>query len=242
VIQDAAIIYEGESNFPSREPITVIATGIKRKSKNAKTGAMVQLWIILQNESPYNASKLGIDGAVCGDCKHRRSNGGACYVDLSKAPHAVYRKYSSGGYEQINNETLNHLKNLKVRLGAYGDMFAIPYKPLKNFLSYVGKHTGYTHAWQNLDNKSIDLARKYFVASVDSGKELSKARKLGLSTFRVKALNDNNNISNEIECVNTTHNKSCADCMLCSGRPSEKTRPRNIYINVHGSRAKAFTV
>jgi len=247
-IQDAAIIYQGVSAFDGK-PIAAIATGIKRKSKNSKTGAMVQLWIISQGLSPYDTSQASSDASNCGDCKHRHSLGGGCYVDLLKAPNSVYNCYKRGGYEDINAATLAHLSTLKVRLGAYGDMFAIPYKPLANFLTHIKKRTGYTHAWQNLDKRSLKLARKYFVASVDNYEELIKAQDLELSTFRVKApAASNEPITsmkyriNEIECLNTTHEIECADCLLCNGRDTAKTRPRNIFIDAHGNKLDRFNV
>lgn len=240
-IQDAAIIYEGPSAFDGK-PIAAIATGIKRKSKNSKTGAMVQIWIISKELSPYDTSKTGGDAANCGDCRHRHSLGGGCYVDLLRAPNSVYNCYKRGGYETINAATLAHLANLKVRLGAYGDMFAIPYNPLSNFLKHVKKRTGYTHAWQNLDKRSLKLARKYFVASVDSEEELDRANILGLSTFRVKSTKDNKIMPKEIECLNTTKEIECADCLLCSGRDTMKVRARNIYIDAHGPRLEKFNV
>jgi hypothetical protein len=244
-IQDAAIIYQGASAFDGK-PIAAIATGIKRKSKNSKTGAMVQLWIISQDLSPYDTSQVSGDASNCGDCKHRHSLGGGCYVDLLKAPNSVYNCYKRGGYETINAATLAHLSSLKVRLGAYGDMFAIPYKPLANFLTHVKKRTGYTHAWQNLDKRSLKLARKYFVASVDNFEELNKAQALELSTFRVKNPNPNSMESlttvSEIECLNTTHEIECADCLLCNGRDTDKVRPRNIFIDAHGNKSDRFNV
>tara|TARA_R110002012_G_C11535100_1_gene600909 strand:- start:117 stop:860 length:744 start_codon:yes stop_codon:yes gene_type:complete len=243
-IQDAAIIYQGVSAFDGK-PIAAIATGIKRKSKNSKTGAMVQLWIISQDLSPYDASQASSDTSNCGDCKHRHSLGGGCYVDLLKAPNSVYNCYKRGGYEDINAATLAHLSSLKVRLGAYGDMFAIPYKPLANFLKHVRKRTGYTHAWQNLDKRSLELARKYFVASVDNFEELVKAQDLELSTFRVKAPKEvmtADKFGYGIECLNTTHDIECADCLLCNGRDTDKTRPRNIFIDAHGNKLDRFNV
>ena len=50
------------------ETIVVIAT---LKTRNRKTGDMVQIWILNRNESPVDSVRNGSDSIVCFDCPHR---------------------------------------------------------------------------------------------------------------------------------------------------------------------------
>jgi hypothetical protein len=51
-------------------PIVVIVNKIDG-SDNAKTGAMVQTFIIRSDIAPVAALQSGADYAICGDCEHR---------------------------------------------------------------------------------------------------------------------------------------------------------------------------
>ena len=65
------ILYEGPSMLDRSVDIVCIATGIRQPSSNAKTGPMVQTWIMRQDTAPHDAQRTGEDEAVCGDCKLR---------------------------------------------------------------------------------------------------------------------------------------------------------------------------
>ena len=71
----------------------VIATGLTKKSSNAKTGGMIQIYILHRHESPVDAVKSGADYANCGDCKHRSRTfkKRACFVTSVKAHHRYSR-------------------------------------------------------------------------------------------------------------------------------------------------------
>lgn len=56
--------------------IAVIATCLKRGSKNPKTGAMVQTFIVGMDEDPQTAVHNGHDAKVCFQCPLRPINGG----------------------------------------------------------------------------------------------------------------------------------------------------------------------
>lgn len=79
------VVYKGKSRLDDK-PIVGIIT---RFSSNRKTGAMDQLWILREDINPLTAVKKGGDVSVCGDCKHRPSLGGACYVKVFQAPNQV---------------------------------------------------------------------------------------------------------------------------------------------------------
>src|SRR4051812_12366646 len=58
---------------------TVIVTGVYRKSKNRKTGKMLQIWFLLDDVNQVEAVQIGIDAeTVCRDCPFASGNG--CYV------------------------------------------------------------------------------------------------------------------------------------------------------------------
>lgn len=63
------ILYEGPSMIDGA-PIVVIVNKIDG-SDNAKTGAMVQTFIIRSDVAPVEALATGADVSICGDCEHR---------------------------------------------------------------------------------------------------------------------------------------------------------------------------
>ena len=77
------ILYAGPSMLDG-SPIVVIATGIGNKSKNSKTGGMIQTHIIRSDMKPMDAIWSGADASICGDCPHRGDGNGkrrTCPVD-----------------------------------------------------------------------------------------------------------------------------------------------------------------
>ena len=76
------VLFEGPSQLDGL-PVVVIAT---LKTSNVKTGNMVQTWILRQDLNPVEASKIGADASVCGNCVHRHFHDGPCYVNLGQAP------------------------------------------------------------------------------------------------------------------------------------------------------------
>jgi hypothetical protein len=220
------IIYEGKSQLNGENIVAIVTL----KSNNIKTGNMASMWIMNADIPPTKASKLGKDESVCGDCKHRPINNGACYVTLHHAPLAVYKAYKRGNYPIANDMTI--FEDMKVRFGAYGDPSAIPTQILASIKAVVKNNTSYTHQWKQGD----PILKQVSMASVDSIEEQKQAIAEGWRTFRVTSdLSDK--LPNEIVCPNTTKAIQCADCGLCSGM---STRARNIVIEVHGAKKKKF--
>lgn len=215
------IVYEGASRI-NGDNIVVIVT---MKSANVKTGDLPTMWILHQDHKPTEASKLGKDEAVCGDCKLRQSTGGACYVNLGHGPRAVYQAYKSGKYKHLNGD-YDVFSGLKMRFGAYGDPYAMPLDVLIQIKSRVKNAVGYTHQWRN-DNGLSSLS----MASVDNVQEAIEAQQAGWRTFRVAGM-DSEIMDNEIVCPNYTTGVKCVDCNLCSGN---EIGAKNIVIPVHGS-------
>lgn len=216
------IVYEGESQL-NGEPIVGIVT---MKSGNEKTGNMAQLWILRSDMHPSEASKAGLDDAICGECPFRKSLGGACYVTIFQAPAAVYRTYNKGNYPIIKDYSI--FAGRSIRFGAYGDPAALPISVLATLKSYAKNNTAYTHQWK--DNKDNETLKQVSMASVDNLAEAEEAKEAGYRWFRVtkdiKTLRDD-----EIVCPNTTNETLCINCNLCSGNT---TKAKSIVIEVHG--------
>tara|TARA_R110000803_G_scaffold60838_3_gene120347 strand:+ start:552 stop:1292 length:741 start_codon:yes stop_codon:yes gene_type:complete len=232
------ILYEGKSLFDGKD-IIVIATGINNSSANEKTGAMVQTWILLKDETvkPHEAIKSGQDASVCGDCMHRPANGGACYVQVHNAPRSVWAAYHRGNYPKLSEFDVNPLAGKLVRLGAYGDPAMIPVSVWDEVLKDSVGFTGYTHQWKWCD-KTIS---KYVMASADSVQDLEDAQALGYRTFRVRTANEPLAPKESVCPASAEGGKklNCATCKACNG--TSTNRKGSIAIIVHGAKAKRFT-
>lgn len=221
------ILYEGKSVL-TKDPIVAIATF---KSKNTKTGSMIQTWVMRSDINPVEASKKSMDKAVCGNCPQRHSLKGSCYVVLGQAPLMVWNTYKKSVYPSYSKAAhARFFIGHNIRICAYGDPAAVPYKTWSNVLSLTKAHTGYTHArrHKNFDRRIADIC----MVSVDTPQEARRAQLQGYSTYRTKLPTERIE-ENEFLCLNT-YNKNivCNNCLLCAGRDNP-----NIVINVHGSRA-----
>lgn len=239
-IKGGMVIYKGPSAFDGAE-IVVIATGMNVKSANEKTGDMVQTWIIKADEFPMAAKVNGNDLSVCGDCKHRRTDGlESCYVNLGQGPRSIYNAYIHGRYDTAEIEYLADIfANFKVRLGSYGDPMAVPFKIWDAVLTNAKMHTGYTHQWAK-DTGANDWS-KIVMASVDSVEEQELAEQFGYRTFRVRT-NREELMEGEIACPASKEAgkvTECAKCGLCAGM---MVKAKNIAIMAHGILAAKFLV
>ena len=227
-------LYRGKSAIDNTTNIVVIATGLKRATANTKTGDMIQVWILVENEYPIDAINNGNDYAICGNCPHRKYDGKrTCYV-TTMALGSVYRTYHKGGYAKFNYAKHADLfRGRKVRFGAYGDPVNIPYILMQSIAKLSGGHTGYTHQWRE---DKFNEYKKYLQASCDNLKDFLDACDRGWSTFRV-APQGTDKYSNEISCQGGKKT-DCAKCTLCNGS-SEKQR--HIMIHAHGSSGHLVT-
>ncbi|NBT07138.1 MAG: hypothetical protein EBS54_10715, partial [Betaproteobacteria bacterium] len=181
------IFYRGKSPIDAA-PIVGIAV---LRSKNVKTGDMVQTYILRADVHPVDAIKSADDVSICGDCVHRGDDKRkrTCYVDVGKSVSAIYKAFKRGIYPDMSRN-LSHaaaqLKGRKVRLGAYGDPAMIPADIWLNLLSQALDWTGYTHQWQQA---FAQAHRELCMASADSIEDRDIARSMGWRTFRVIAIN-----------------------------------------------------
>lgn len=231
-------IWRGPSQIDG-SPIVVIATGLKSGSQNAKTGNMVQTWILRADMSPVEAVKSGADTAICGDCRHKGDIPAgvprSCYVTVWQAPRSIFESMGRGIYPVVKRgEARDILAGRIVRLGAYGDPAAVPFHVWRNVLRNVADVTGYTHAWKYCDSRFA----QYCMASADSALEKALAEAKGYRVFRVKAA-DESRVPGEVVCPASAEagkRTNCAACKACGGL-SAKARA-GIVINAHGIGAK----
>lgn len=228
------VIYQGPSMIDG-SPIVVIVTGF-RKSKNSKTGAMLQTWILRADQTPTEAVKSGADQSICGDCRHRDSS---CYVVVAQAPLAVYKAWQAGRYQDWTGAFPdNRLQGRQIRLGAYGDPAAVPFRVWRRvFEQKLAGWTGYTHQWRNPD---VQRLRNFVMASVDSPEEQAQASAAGWRTFRVRHAGETLG-EREVICPASDeagNRTTCEACNLCQGQRSDA---KSIVITVHGTRAGNFT-
>lgn len=230
------LLYRGPSMLDG-SPIIAVATFA---SENAKTGAMVQTFIMREDVEPHTALKTGADASVCGDCKHRPANGGSCYVVVHQAPLSVYRAYKRGRYTFAVAHAARAAAGLMVRLGTYGDPAAVPARVWEDFLTYAKGHTGYTHQWANMGEAQAMRFRPLVMASADTIEERREAIAKLWRTFRVRTANEPRDTGEFICPASEEAGKraTCATCGACNGAQAGKVRQASPVIIVHGAKGK----
>lgn len=244
-VPSGVILWEGRSILDGA-PIAAIAT---LETSNAKTGDMLQTWILRTDVAPHTATQTGQDVSVCGDCKHRPALGGACYVTVFQAPLSVFKAYQRGAYPRAQDAASRALVGASrmVRLGAYGDPMAVPAEVWQDLTRDATGRTGYTHQWAN---PAIDPAQRAAIlalcmASVDSAPERDAARSQGLRYFRIRTA-DESLAPREFVCPASEEANnpaaSCAKCGACSGTSAQRVGQASPVIIVHGAKATRFPI
>jgi hypothetical protein len=232
------ILYEGPSKLDGA-PIVVIATGLKTASRNAKTGAMIQTYIIRSDMHPVEAVQTGADSSICGDCVHRgdgTGKGRSCYVTLIHGPRMVYEAYKRGVYVKASAfEAAQLFAGRIVRLGTYGDPAAAPFAMWKVALGQASGWTGYTHQWRNVPAQWAELV----MASADTLADMQAAHALGYRTFRVTAEPFQNIKGLEVICPASEEKGKVTDCATCKACMGTTGRAKvSIQIAAHGGSKK----
>ena len=226
------VIYHGYSMLDSDVPIVVIMT---LTSKNAKTGNMVQTWILRADMSPLDALTQNLDEPICGTCVHRLER--TCYVNVARAPQQVYKAWLKGLYPTASPKELGHaLWRRALRIGAYGDPAAVPISVWDTIAPMASSSTGYTHMW-----KDFPALSKYCMASVESVGERMRAKAMGFRTFRVKGVLQRRDKSEEARCPASregSYKLTCEACGVCNGTRSGFNG--DVAITIHGARMKRF--
>jgi len=246
--QNGYVIYKGPSML-NGDPIVAIA--ITKKSTNRKTGDMVQVYILSDNgEKPTTNQQTGADESICGDCKHRPVNNGACYVVTAQGPTMVYKSYLKGNYDVVTDsrhglglfEASKLCQGRMVRLGAYGDPAAVPGNIWEVLLMGAKGVTGYTHQWKNpaLSNHQKYVLKRFCMASTDNQSEYSQAKAAGWRSFRVRLESDELN-QNEIKCPASSEAGKKLNCLTCGACNGLFTKRRgDIAIITHGFKARRY--
>lgn len=233
------ILYEGPSNIDGA-PIVAVITGLNKNSKNLKTGAMPQVWIIRSDIHPMEALKSGADSSICGDCIHRpktlgvdanKKSNRSCYVNMMPVNN-VYKTYKKGKYAPADLATLAlSLKDVNVRIGAYGDPAAVPIEVWDTLLEHCNS-TGYTHQWKVCDKNYA----KYCMASCDTPIDVLISTSMGYRTFFVQT----ETYTNKVEGIKLAHcpaskemgkKTTCNACMACNG--TRFNLKSNVSIMIH---------
>ena len=252
------VLYRGPSAIDGA-PIVVILTGFTAARKaarnggvagaNAKTGAMLQLYIIRSDVAPLVAVRQGWDKSICGGCVHRgvwdkmvkRWTRRTCYVEVGKGASNVYRTYHRGRYVDIssNPEVWGDLvKTFGVRFGAYGDPAAIPAGTgiVPTLRAAADFSTGYTHQWRNRIGSHL---RGLVMASCDTEQDRTEALSAGWGTFSVAPKGDDPFSSGAHPCPASAEMgklMTCSECKGCDG-----TAGHDYAIVAHGFAGTRYT-
>ena len=237
--KNGLILWEGDSALTGA-PIVGVATGLKRKSTNGKIGAdTVQVWYLPRDVAPHVAVKTGADDAVCGDCIHRPSMGGSCYVVTYQAARAVWQAYQDGSYASWDGNALPFIGRV-VRFGAWGDPASVPVDTLAAIRTVTRRHMAYTHQWKH---ESASHLRRWCMASVDSAPDYLRARSAGWRTFRVRGpdeeLQERERVCPAADESPVSAVMDCEKCSGCDGLARGAKRP-SFAIVAHGAKASRF--
>ena len=232
------VLWQGKSLLDGQR-IMVIATGVYGKSKNAKTGEMIQTWILRRDVHPITARRMGDDFSICGDCMHRENS--TCYVNLCHGPINIFYAYLDGSYKHYEDSDIELFRGSNIRIGSYGDPLAVPFEVWENIVKVAGGYTGYTHQWKNPDTDP--RLKNICMASVDSikgyTKEYDLAQSMGWRTFRIRECLENELSENEFVCPASKEGGEKVQCELCRacGGWSSKTK-KSVVIMLHADSAE----
>ena len=233
------IIYRGPSLIDGAPIVAIVKPS---KSKNVKTGGMVQTYIIRSDMNPLEASKTGADVSICGTCPHRgipstdparkQAEKRSCYVNLGQGPLGIYKAFARGRYAVADHAATVKLGAGKmVRLGTYGDPAAVPSHVWEALTSEAAGWTGYTH---QSGMTGADVRSDMVMISADTLEGAQAAWAKGERTFRV--IKDVAEIVKgvEISCPASKEagaRTTCEACGLCGGT---SVKAKSIAIVDHG--------
>lgn len=259
--QNGAILWRGASPHTGA-PILAVATGLEAASANAKTGDMVQTWILPADVPHGVALATGADAAVCGSCPHRpafaclscgytahaeegpacplcgaseRRRVRACYV--RHGPRQVAACAQRGGYRDASRD-LRDVASIGagrvVRLGAFGDPAMVPFEVWAALVSRARAHTGYTHQSRApwFDSRILSLC----MVSADTPADVAHARSIGARAFyvRPRGVAAPRDMVTCPASAEAGRRVTCDACRLCGG---SSVRGRSVTIAAHGTGA-----
>lgn len=223
VTLSAGIAYRGVSRFDRKTKIVVLLTGLARGSLNRKTGRVVQAHILVDKAIPAEAARDGRDFAICGDCPRRRTSerGTTCYVSLARGYPQMGEKLINDEYEELP-EPGRAIAGHFLRVGAYGDPYAVPVGWWMELIGRASGWTAYTHQWRRAPEY-----RAIAMASCESEQDLLDARAEGWRAFRIRAVDPGGTAEpvarRETTCpasIEDGKRTTCEACRACSGLAS----------------------
>jgi hypothetical protein len=256
------VIWEGPSPMDGA-PIVLIATGFLEASDNAKTGRMIQTWILRSDMHPQEAVDTGQDSSICFDCKMRgevrpatrselrkdpqrpatRAGERSCYVTVTRrGPATIYKAYVDGKYPRVAPEDVADLFafTFPVRIGSYGEPVTVPEAVWRKILKHQTRWTGYTHQWHDPQFQGF---KDFCMASVDSPDQQVLAQTIyGWRTYRAAGPAQLPLEGSELVCPHYPEagmetRWTCDTCGWCQGRGMVG---KSVVAPVHGSGAAAF--
>lgn len=219
------VLYQGPSQIDGKQ----IKVKVVGKSRNAKTGGMVQTHILRADIEPHKALKTGDDESVCGQCPLRPALGGGCYVLTFQGPLSTYRS------EKDNTQAVSKAlaKGQGLRLGSYGDPTAVPVEKWAALLEQADYHTGYTHQWRE---PYAQAYKGILQASCNSMQDVIEAKAMGWKVFATwKGINGQQFREAGLLATRCPSDpgldskRTCEECRLCDGKRAD------IWIAPHGT-------
>lgn len=232
------VIYQGPSLLDGQEIVVLAQTG----SRNSKTGAMVQTFILRTDMDPITANRTGADVSICGNCPLRgKAHDGpkgtakerACYVTLAHGPLIKYKAWKRGIYPTATGHAAIKAigAGLMVRIGTYGDGAAVPSYIWDSLCEDAKGWTAYTHQ-NGMKGAATDPQR--YMTSAESSTDAKAAWLRGERTFRVIRDVADMVKGREILCPASEEagrRVTCIDCGLCAGAAK---KAKSIAIVAHG--------
>jgi hypothetical protein len=211
----------------SNARIQLIVTGLTERSKNKKTGGMIQTYIIRKDMSPLDAMRQDKDKAICGNCplrgatkKQGKRKNRPCYVNVGQAPQALYKAVKNFG------GSITKAQGKPGRLGSYGDPSFVPVPVWKRVLNLLSGHTGYTHQWARPTTQAYSAFLMASVESVDAKKQ-ANSRSDGApsgSCARTKPFNPMKSFAQHLKrLASAPHAKTASSAVATPSKP--KTWP-----------------
>jgi hypothetical protein len=207
------------------------------KSTNAKTGDMVQVFILRPDVHPLDAIASGDDRTICGDCPHRRRQVWdakrkrfrwvrSCYVDVGKSVGSVWHAFARGSYPEYDPALhARYLRGRRIRWGAYGDPGILNAPVVRNLNAIADGHTGYCHQWRQ---PWAQWAVGLFQASCDSFQDYLDASAMGWRTFAVVPQGDAPYSGKLCPATAEGSQAQCLTCRLCDGAKTD------VFVEAHG--------
>ena len=225
-------IYDGPSQLDGARVI-VLMTGLKKSSKNTKTGDMLQTWVMRYDVAPNEAQKTGDDASVCGRCplrpllhKAKPVEAKPCYVKTFQAPRSTWKANRDLPVTPLG-AVPGMVAGRRVRRGSYGDPAAVPAYVWASVDPFKG--TGYTHQWRE------HALGSRVMASVHTQAERLEAKGRGYRTFRI--ISDVSELERgEVLCPASKEagaRTTCERCNLCDGRKGDNDKRRDVAIVAH---------